>query len=68
MSNTRIEVILGPMFAGKSSELIRRTSRYGAIGKNVLLINHSNDTRTQAYIQTHSKLKKKAIKPIRHNL
>ena len=44
MTTTRIEVILGPMFAGKSSELIRRTSRYEAIGKNVLLINHSNDT------------------------
>lgn len=62
MTTTRIEVILGPMFAGKSSELIRRTSRYEAIGKNVLLINHSNDTRTDNSVQTHSNLKKKAIK------
>jgi len=62
MSNTRIEVIIGPMFAGKSSELIRRTSRYEAIGKKVLLINHSNDTRTNNNIQTHSKIKRKAIK------
>jgi len=62
MTTTRIEVILGPMFAGKSSELIRRTSRYEAIGKNVLLINHSNDTRTDNSVQTHSNFKKKAIK------
>ena len=62
MSNTRIEVILGCMFSGKSTELIRRTDRYRAIGKSVLLINHKYDKRTDDSIQTHSKLKKTAMK------
>tara|TARA_B100001093_G_scaffold424998_1_gene418346 strand:- start:193 stop:828 length:636 start_codon:yes stop_codon:yes gene_type:complete len=62
MENTRIEVILGPMFSGKSTELIRRTSCYKAIGKNVLRINHLNDIRTHNHIQTHSNIKKNAIK------
>ena len=62
MSYTRIEIIIGPMFSGKSTELLRRTSRYEAIGKKVLLINHSNDSRTTDFIQTHSKQTRKAIK------
>ena len=62
MSNTRIELILGCMFAGKSEELLRRTSRYTAIGKKVLLINHVNDTRTDESIKTHSNQKTNAIK------
>ena len=62
MSYTRIEIIIGPMFSGKSTELLRRTSRYEAIGKKVLHINHSNDSRTMDFIQTHSKQTRKAIK------
>jgi thymidine kinase len=58
----KIDIILGPMFSGKSTELIRRTSRLEAIGKNILYINHSNDTRTDDYIQTHSNTKKLAKK------
>ena len=33
MSSTRIEIILGCMYSGKSTELIRRCTRYSAIGK-----------------------------------
>ena len=62
MSYTRIEIIIGPMFSGKSTELLRRTSRYEAIGKKVLHINHSNDSRTSNFIQTHSKQTRKALK------
>jgi thymidine kinase len=50
------------MFSGKSTELIRRTSCYKAIGKKILRINHLNDTRTDDNIQTHSNIKKNAIK------
>lgn len=50
------------MFSGKSTELLRRTSRLEAIGKNILYINHSFDTRTDDYIQTHSNTKKLAKK------
>jgi thymidine kinase len=62
----KIEIIIGPMFSGKSTELLRRTSRLEAIGKNVLYINHIYDTRTDDYIQTHSNTKKFAKKL--HNL
>jgi thymidine kinase len=58
----RIDIILGSMFSGKSTELIRRCSRLEAIGKNVLYINHSFDTRTDDYIQTHTQHRKIAIK------
>jgi thymidine kinase len=59
---SRIELILGCMFSGKSTELLRRISRYEAIGYSILLINHIYDTRTDDSIQTHSKIKKNALK------
>jgi thymidine kinase len=58
----KVEIILGCMFSGKSTELIRRTSRLEAIGKNIIYINHVYDTRTDDYIQTHSNTKKLATK------
>ena len=51
----RIEVILGCMFSGKSSELIRRCRRYNSIGFKVLLTNSSLDTRCSANsLKTHN--------------
>ena len=58
----KIEIILGCMYSGKSTELLRRCSRLEAIGKNILYINHVFDTRTNDYIQTHANTKKLAIK------
>jgi thymidine kinase len=60
--NTRIEIILGCMFSGKSTELLRRCNRYHAIGKTVTLINHALDTRTDDSIKTHDGAKSVAIK------
>lgn len=60
--NMSLEIILGCMFSGKSTELLRRCNRYKAIGKNVLLLNHYFDTRTDNYIQTHHNQKEIAIK------
>ena len=52
---TRIEIILGCMFSGKSTELIRRCNRYAAIGKRQLFINHTLDTRTTTNsVKTHA--------------
>ena len=62
MDKTRIEIILGCMFSGKSTELLRRCNRYSAIGKKVLLINSQNDTRTGNSIKTHQDVKQEAIK------
>ena len=58
----RIELIIGCMFAGKTLEIMRRVSRYEAIGKRILIVNHSNDTRTGDSIQTHSNIQRDSIK------
>jgi len=57
-----IEVIMGCMFSGKSTELIRRMSQYEVIGKETLLINHSNDIRCNDEVQTHNLVRKRATK------
>ena len=63
MSQTRLEIILGCMYSGKSTELLRRTARYESIGKKILLINHSLDTRSEEdVIRTHNKETRVAIK------
>lgn len=62
MIKTRIEIILGCMFSGKSTELLRRCNRYKAIGKTILLINHHNDSRTTNKIKTHNNVTQEAIK------
>lgn len=59
----QIEIIIGPMYSGKSTELIRRCNNYEAIDKNVLIINHSLDTRcSKNLVQTHNKTTKTAVK------
>ena len=40
-----IHLIMGCMFSGKTSELIRNAKRYKSIGKNVLVLNYKMDTR-----------------------
>lgn len=57
-----IEIICGPMYSGKSTELLRRCKQYQAIGCKILLINHSYDTRCDDVVKTHSNLKMDALK------
>jgi thymidine kinase len=50
----KIEIIMGGMFSGKSTELIRRVKRHSVIGKRVLVINSSKDTRSENnVVKTH---------------
>lgn len=52
----RIELIMGPMFAGKSTELLRRVNRYEIAGKRCLSIKFAADTRYSTdKISTHDK-------------
>jgi thymidine kinase len=46
-----LELIMGPMFAGKSSKILSIKNRMEAIGKTVLVIKHSIDVR---YLTTSS--------------
>ena len=43
--SAHLELILGCMFAGKTSEFIRRYHKYKRLGKNILVINHRFDER-----------------------
>ena len=52
---TYIEIIMGCMFSGKSTELIRRLKRHRAINQKILVINSTKDTRSSDdVIKTHN--------------
>lgn len=58
-----LEIIMGSMYSGKSTELIRRMNRLKSIGMRCLLVNHTQDTRVNGdFIQTHDGKKIKAVK------
>ena len=53
-----IEVICGPMFSGKTEELIRRLVRAQIAQKKVYIFKHSIDNRySENYIVSHNKNK-----------
>ena len=57
-SSSSIEVICGPMFSGKTEELIRRLIRGLIAKKNVYIFKHSTDNRySEDYIVSHNKNK-----------
>lgn len=59
----KLEIIMGGMFSGKTSELIRRLKRHGVIGDSVLVINSQKDVRNESEVlQTHDKSTFKCIK------
>jgi len=43
----KIEVITGPMFSGKTTELMRRLERYTYAGRKVVLFKPDIDQRTR---------------------
>jgi len=57
-----IELIIGSMFSGKSTELLRRCRTYEAIKKNIYMINHEVDIRCGNEIKTHDNSVYKATK------
>ena len=51
-----LELIVGPMFAGKTTELIRRQRRLQIIGRTVVVVNHASNIRDgcgAGELQTH---------------
>jgi len=56
MSKGRIELIHGPMFSGKSTELKRRINRYIIPYKNIVIFKNKIDTRFDPdHVITHNK-------------
>lgn len=60
-----LEIILGCMYSGKSTEVMRRINRYKVLKKEVMIINNQLDTRytdgLTGYIATHDKIKTSCI-------
>jgi thymidine kinase len=55
MHRAVLEVICGPMFAGKTTELMRRIAAARDAGQRVLVVKPAHDTRyAQAAIVTHT--------------
>ena len=58
-----LEIIIGNMFSGKTSELIRRLKRYKILGKKIVVINSAKDTRCEEEVlHTHDGVKFECIK------
>ena len=59
----RIELIMGCMFAGKTTELLRRCNKHKITGKKVLRVKFSADKRygNDFKISTHSGQKMSAV-------
>lgn len=49
-----LHLIIGPMYSGKTSELIRLANRAKIIGKNILSINHYSNNRYNGKICSHN--------------
>ena len=59
----KINLICGPMYSGKTSELLRRFRRYQLAGKKCILIKYSKDNRyDNEKIVTHDNYKFEALK------
>jgi thymidine kinase len=53
-----LSIIMGNMFSGKTSELIRRLKRLRIIGKNIMVVNSAKDTRSpDEILKTHDNVK-----------
>lgn len=53
-----LSIIMGNMFSGKTSELIRRLKRLKIINKKILVINSAKDTRSSdEVLKTHDNVK-----------
>jgi len=54
-NNSMLHLVIGPMFAGKTLQVIRLARRFRAIGKTVLFVDHVSDNRygSRTDVPTH---------------
>ena len=56
-SDGYLEIILGPMFSGKTTLLIQHYKKFSYIGKNVAVVNYVDDVRYhESLLSTHDKI------------
>tara|TARA_A100001011_G_C13640736_1_gene567676 strand:- start:3 stop:539 length:537 start_codon:yes stop_codon:yes gene_type:complete len=61
MNNGKINLIIGPMYSGKSTTLLTRYDRYEIANKKCLLVKYSGDNRYDTNkIITHSRIERNA--------
>lgn len=54
MSISELHLIIGPMFSGKTTELLKIANRLKSINSNILVINYEEDKRYSEYnVSTH---------------
>jgi thymidine kinase len=59
----KLELIIGNMFSGKSSELIRRINREKSINKKILVVNYNLDNRYSTdSVSTHDQVQVKCVR------
>jgi thymidine kinase len=56
-----LDLISGPMFSGKTTEVLRRLFNEAEVGLKVLYINHSSDNRSNGPFSTHNPLYKEKL-------
>lgn len=63
IGHAKIQLIYGPMFSGKSTELVRLIRLFKMMKKKIVVIKHSSDTRytNEGHIVTHDKTTYKDI-------
>ncbi len=59
-----LDIIIGPMFSGKTNYLLKELTVFSIMGAKVLYINHSLDNRSESIFSTHNPLIKYDIKGI----
>ena len=53
-----LSIVMGNMFSGKTSELIRRLKRLKVLGKDIIVVNSAKDTRSpDEVLKTHDNVK-----------
>ena len=58
----KLDIIIGPMFAGKSSELLRRINLLKVLNKNYLVVKPQIDNRfSENHIVSHNAIKEKCV-------
>ena len=58
-----LEIIIGNMFSGKSTELIRRINTMKSINKKIVIINYLHDNRySNDSVSTHDSVSVKSLK------
>lgn len=62
LNNCSLDIILGCMYSGKTTELIKRIGRFKCIGINTLLVNSTIDSRCNLSVKTHSNIEENALK------